>query len=271
MLIIDILKYVLMAVVQGVTEVLPISSSGHLAIMGQILNIEDNSITFSVFLHLASLIATLFFLRKRLCQLIKGFFLYLFKKEKQYKKEYHTCWMVVVATLPAVVFALLVGDLIENLSSKLWVIGMLLMINGAALYIFSKFKPRENQEMTYVDALVMGGFQCFGLFSGISRSGSCINGGSSRGLKKENVADFAFIMLIPAVLGATVLELKDFSSLTISSDTIYLYLISFVVTLFVTYFSFELLLVAIRKSKFIYFTIYCEIIGLITLIFGLVK
>lgn len=270
-MIIDILKYILMGLVQGVTEVLPISSSGHLAIMGNILKIEDNTITFRVFLHLASLIATLFFLRKRLWQLIKGFFLYLFKKDKNYKKEFHTCWMIVVATLPAVVFTILVGDFIESISNSLWVIGMLLMINGIALFIFTKVKPREKQEITYLDALVMGGFQCFGLFSGISRSGSCINGASVRGLKKENVADFVFIMLIPAVLGATVLELKDISSFALSGDTIVLYLISFVVTLFVTYFSFELLLVTIRKSKFIYFTIYCEIIGLITLIFGLVK
>ncbi len=271
MLVIDILKYILMGLVQGVTEVLPISSSAHLAIMGEILKIEDDSITFSVFLHLASLIATLFFLRKRLWQLIKGFCLYLFKQDKEYKNEFHTCWMIVVATLPAVVFALLVGDFIETASSTLWVIGMLLMINGVALYVFSKFKPREKQEITYVDALVMGGFQCFGLFPGLSRSGSCINGGCARGLKKESVADFAFIMLIPAVLGATVLELKDISSFSISKDTIYLYLISFVVTLFVTYYSFKLLLVAIRKSKFIYFTIYCEILGLITLIFGLIR
>lgn len=270
-MIIDILKYILMGLVQGVTEVLPISSSGHLAIMGSILKIEDNTIAFRVFLHLASLIATLFFLRKRLWQLIKGFFLYLFKKDKNYKKEFHTCWMIVVATLPAVVFTILVGDFIESISNTLWVIGMLLMINGIALFIFTKVKPIEKQEITYLDALVMGGFQCFGLFSGISRSGSCINGASVRGLKKENVADFVFIMLIPAVLGATVLELKDVSSFTLSGDTIVLYLISFVVTLFVTYFSFELLLVTIRKSKFIYFTIYCEIIGLITLIFGLVK
>lgn len=271
MLVIDILKYILMALVQGVAEVLPISSSAHLVIMGEILKIEDNSIAFNIFLHLASLIATLFFLRKRLWQLIKGFCLYLFKKNKEYKKEFHTCWMVVVATLPAVIFALLVGDFIESASSTLWVVGMLLMINGAALFVFSKFKPRENQEMTYVDALVMGGFQCFGLFSGLSRSGSCINGGNARGLKKENVADFAFIMLVPAVLGATVLEFKDISSFALSGDTIYLYLISFLVTMFVTYFSFELLLIAIRKSKFIYFTIYCEVVGLFTLIYGLVR
>lgn len=271
MSIIDVLKYIFVGIVQGITEVLPISSSGHLAIMGEILNIEDNSITFRVFLHFASLIAALFFLRKRLWQLIKGFFLYLFKKDENYKKEFHTCWMIVVATLPSIVFTLLVGEFMESISNTLWVIGMLLMINGLAIFVFTKFKPRENQEITYKDALVMGGFQCFGLFSGISRSGSCINGACVRGLKKDNVADFVFLMLVPAVLGATVLELKNISSISFDKDTIILYIISFLVTLVVTYFAFELLLLTIRKSKFIYFTIYCVIVGLITLIFGLVK
>ena len=91
------------------------------------------------------------------------------------------------------------------------------------------------------------------------------------GVLLSNVADFVFLMLVPAVLGATVLELKDISSISFDKDTIILYIISFLVTLVVTYFAFELLLLTIRKSKFIYFTIYCEIIGLITLIFGLVK
>lgn len=267
----ELLKYILMSIVQGVTEVLPISSSAHLEIMSQILKMSDNTFTFKIFLHFASLIATVFFLRKRLIFLIKGFFNYIFKRKEEDKYAFHYCLMIVVATIPAVVITLLLGDYIEEASSTLWVIGMLLIINGIALFLFSLIKPRENQKMNYVDALVIGCFQCAGLFSGISRSGSCMCGAMSRKLSKDNVADFVFLMLVPAVLGATVLEFKDIKEFALNGSDAYLYIVSFVVTLVVTYFSFKLLLLAIRKSKFVYFSAYCVIIGIVVLVYGLVK
>ena len=281
---IEILKYILLGLAQGVAEVLPISSSAHLEIMSQILNISDYSFTFKIFLHFASLIATIFFLRKRLIFLIKGFFLYIFTKKEidengnvntekkdKYKYEFKYCIMIVIATIPAVIITLLLGDYIEGLSSILWVIGILLIINGISLFLFSLIKPRENQTMNYLDAIVIGTFQCAGLFCGISRSGSCICGAMSRKLSKENVADFVFLMLVPAVLGATVLSLKDIGQFMLNKNQIHLYVISFVVTLVVTYFSFKILMAVIKSSKFWVFSIYCILMGAFALIYGLVK
>lgn len=269
---IELLKFILLGFVQGVTEVLPISSSGHISILSSIFGIEDNGVAFEIFLHLASIIAVIFFLRKRLWQLIKGFFLYIFSKERiNYKYEFNYCLMVVVATIPAAIVAILFGDLINKASSTLWIVGMLLMINGIMLYVFSLIKATRTDQLNYKDALVIGLFQCGGIFPGISRSGSCLNGAMVRKMEKEKVADFVFILLIPAVLGSLILKFKDFASFSLDGNGLLYYSISFAVTLVVTYFSLKLLLIVIRKSKFIYFSIYCEIIGLITLVYGLVK
>ena len=269
---IDILKYILLGLVQGLAEVLPISSSAHLVIVQEILGISDDNLTFEIFLHLASLIAILIFLWKKFWKLIKGFFLYLFKKEEEYKNDYKYCWLIVLSTIPTVIFSLLLGDLIDKVSATLWVVGLFLIINAIVLFILTKIEGNKTaNDLTWKDALVIGCFQCGGIFPGISRSGSCLCGAFSRKIDKETAADYAFIMFIPAVVGATVLELVNFSEITIVSSQVPLYLISFIVAGVATYFAFQLLLTVIRKGKLSYFSFYCIVVGIATLVYGLVK
>ena len=267
---IDVLKYILLGLVQGLAEVLPISSSAHLIIVQEIIGVSDDNLTFEIFLHLASLIAIMIFLWKKFFKLIKGFCLYLFKKQKEYILEFKYCWFIVISTIPTVIFSLLLGDLIDAASARLWVVGSLLIINAILLFILTRIKGfRKEEDLTWKDALVIGCFQCGGVFPGISRSGSSLCGAFSRKIDKETAADYAFIMFIPAVIGATVLELTNISDMVIVSSQIPLYLISFIVSGIATYFAFKLLLTIIRKGKLQYFSIYCLVVGTITLIFGL--
>lgn len=269
---IEVLKYILLGLVQGLAEVLPISSSAHLIIVQELLGISEEGLTFEIFLHLASLIAILVFLWKKLWNLIKGFCLYLFKKQKEYKKEFMYCWFIVISTIPTVVFTLLLGDLIDKASSTLWVVGGLLVINAVLLFILPRINgTRKEEDLTWKDAAVIGCFQCAGIFPGISRSGSCLCGAFSRKIDKETAADYAFLMFIPAVVGATVLELTNIGDIVLVSSQIPLYLISFIVAGVATYFSFKLLLTIIRKGKLSYFSIYCLFVGIVTIIFGLVR
>ena len=267
----DVLKYILIGLVQGLAEVLPISSSAHLIIVQEILGVSEEGLTFEIFLHLASLIAIFAFLWKKLWNLIKGFCLYLFKKQKEYKKEFMYCWYIVISTIPTVVFTLLLGDIIDQASSILWVVGLLLIINAGLLFVLPRINgTKKAEDLTWKDALVIGCFQCGGIFPGISRSGSCLCGAFSRKVDKETAADYAFIMFIPAVVGATVLELFNIKDMVIVSSMIPLYLISFIVAGVATFFAFKLLLTVIRKGKLSYFSVYCLIVGIATIIFGLV-
>ena len=177
---IEFIKYIIIGLIQGITEVLPVSSSGHLTIVEHMMGINNDNLAFEVFLHLASFIAVIAFLYKPLIKIIKGSFLYLFKKKKEYFLEWKYLICVIISTIPIVLFTIFIKRLGYN-TSPLFVIGISLIFNAAMLFLLSKIKgERKKEEITIKDALVIGLFQCFGVFPGISRSGSCICGAMVR-------------------------------------------------------------------------------------------
>lgn len=271
MKLLEVLKYVFIGIVQGFTEVLPISSSAHLAFFCDLINIEENNVAFRVFLHLASLLATLIFLRKKILILIKSFFSYLIYKSESDKNNFYFCVKLFISTVPIVIFTLLFKDLIDSINMKLYFIGILLVINGLSLAFFSNLNLESKEEVNFKDALVIGLFQCFGAFSGISRSGSCINGASFRGIKKEKVSELVFLMLVPAVIGAFVLEISNIKSEYLLSDNLALYLISFFVSFACTLISFNILKLLIINKNYKYFSLYSLIMGLIIFVYGMVN
>lgn len=267
----DVLKYIFFGLLQGIAEVLPISSSGHLQIANEILKLSDDSITLSVFLHFASLIAVLIFLRKELISLVIGFFGFIFKDRVKYKNQFMLAIYLCVTTIVLVIFTIII-KLLGFDQSPLWLVGLCLIINAIMLLVFGKFTGTKSlDELTFKDALVIGAFQCAGAFAGISRSGSCLCGCQVQKIKKEDSAKYAFLLFIPAVLGAFVLELKDISGLFVDNNNICLYLISFIVAGITTYFAFAFLKRIIQKGKITYFGIYCAVLGLIVFIYAMVN
>lgn len=266
---IELLKYLLIGFVQGISEVLPISSSGHLIIVQHILNIGNEGLGFEIFLHLASLLAVLIFLRKRIVTLVKGFFLFIFKREEQYKKDFMYCLFLVISTIPAAIVGIFIKDLLEIKS--LLMVGILLSVNATMLLILTRLSgSKKVSEMKWHNALTIGLFQCAGIFPGISRSGSCLSGAFANKLSKEEAADYAFLLFIPAVLGAVVLDISSIGSLLASSE-VYYYLAAFVVTFITTYFAFTFLLKIIKKGKLSYFSYYCYAVSLGVIIYCLVS
>lgn len=262
----ELIKYLIIGIVQGISEVLPISSSAHLVLVQELLKMSDDNLTLEVFLHLASLVAILFYLRKRLVKLISGFFKYLLLKKEEYILEFKLCWYIVISTIPIVIFTLIFNDQINALGNNVLIIGFLLIVNGILLLTITRLKGnRDLSKMNFKDALVIGISQCLGIFPGISRSGSCLYGAYTRKIEKETATDYAFLLFIPAVLGATVLEMKNFSQIIVDNQ-IWKYLMVFVVTSIVTYFAFQVLLKVIKKGKLKYFGYYCILIGAITVI-----
>lgn len=267
----EFIKLLILGVVQGISEVLPISSSAHLVLTKNLLGIYSENLTLEVFLHLASLIAVIAFLWKRIVSLIKGFCLFVFKKDANYKVEFKICISLVISTLPIVIFSLLLKDKIELISSKIYIIGILLLINGLSLVLLTRIKGHKTiEEFNYLDALVIGTTQMAGVFPGISRSGSCLYGAFARRVDKNVAADYAFLLFIPSVLGAFVLEFDSFKSVQINQD-IWMYIVAFIVTSIVTFLAFKILLKVIRKGKLSIFGYYCFAAGAFAIIYGLLK
>ena len=268
-----ILKYVLIALVQGIAEILPISSSGHMVIVQNILGLSTGNLSFEIFLHFASLIAIIAFFYKEIWLMIKSFFLFIFSKDKRSDKvtkfNFMLCLYLVVATIPAGIVVVLLNDFIGKTLSKVLTVGICLIITSIMLFVATKInKNKDLEHMNFLDAFIIGLFQCLGILPGISRSGSCMVGTSVRKINQSDGAFFAFIMAIPMMLGSSIFSLGDIKVALENTDLIIPYIIAFLVTLVVTYLSLRLFLKVVRKIKLSYFSIYCLIVGIISIIFG---
>lgn len=269
-----LIKYIIVALIQGVGEILPISSSGHMVIIQSLLGLETSDLTFEIFLHFASLIAIIAFFYKKIWLMIKSFFLYIFKKDSRLNEEtkhnFFLCIYLVIATIPAGIIGLLFEDFIGKYLSKMWIVGCFLLLTSAMLFISTKVKRNKSiKETNWFDALIIGLFQCIGVLPGVSRSGSCIVGGASRKLNQSDAAEFAFIMAIPIMLGSAIFSVGDIVTALENKDLIIPYIIAFIVTLVVTYFSLKVFLKIVRKQKLTTFSLYCLIMGLVTIILGI--
>ena len=269
-----ILKYIVIAFVQGVAEILPISSSGHMVITKHILGIGTEDLSFEIFLHFASLIAIVFFLRKRLFELVKDFLIFVFKRPNiedanysKIKNNFIICIYIVVATIPAGILGILLEDIIGQHLTSLLFVGIFLIITAILLYISTLIKcEKEIHEIKWYNALAIGLFQCVGILPGISRSGSCIVGSKAQKVNQNDSAEFAFLLAIPIMLGSAIFSINDISIAFQNKELIIPYIIAFIVTLFVTYVALAIFLKIVRKQKLYYFSIYCILMGILSII-----
>lgn len=263
----EFLKYIFLGLVQGLTETIPVSSSGHLMILKRLLEVNVDFDTISILTNFGSLIAIMILFRKDIFKLIKGFFVYLFKKEKQYKDEFKYCWMIVIGCIPAGVLGLLVSafDVFEKIENNIKIVGISLIITSILLFIVRNFKgKKDDSKLGIKEALTVGCFQILGLFPGISRSGSTIVGGMSAGLKRDTAFKYSFMLYMPISVAATILELFD---LNIDSSLIFHYICAIVVSCVMTLLVTKWFRNIVNNGKLIYFSIYCFTVGLLVVLF----
>ena len=235
---------ILYAIIQAATEFLPISSSGHLALLANIL--DTPNLFLITTLHLASLLAVLIFTRREIYDLITF---------KPYAKK---LWLyIIIATLPAATFGLFFKDLIEQTLSSLLIIGIAFIFTGTILFL-TKFAHR-NQMLNTKNSIIIGLFQIIALFPGVSRSGMTISAGLFAGIPKDKATKFSFLLFIPLSIGATILEIGNaYFSLNL--------LIAFITCFIFSLMFLNALAYIIKKNKFWLFSIYCWLIGILTLI-----
>lgn len=258
----EILKYIFLGIIQGICEVIPVSSSAHLLLVENLLKISDDNLFFEIFLHIASLIALCIYERKKIIKLICGFFNYIIKKGN--KEEFIYVINLVIATIPIVIFTIIFQDYINIVSESILLIGLFLMLNGILLKLADKRKCFKKN-ITYIDAFKVGLFQCLGVFPGISRSGSCLVGSSFVNIDKDKGKEFTFLLFIPIMIGAILKSIFEYKTIDFSSVNITLYLISFIIALISSYLSLHLINKIIDKGKLTFFGMYTFILGLIVL------
>jgi len=250
---VTVLQAVLLGLVQGFTEFIPVSSSGHLVLIGRFFGVREGSLTLSALLHLGTLLPVLVVFRNDIIALIK----------KPFQKA---TGLLVVGTLPAVAAALIFGDAIENLFADGSLLGLGFIVTGALLFYadFASGGKKKESEMTYADACVVGLLQAAAIAPGVSRSGAVVTGSLGRGMDRAAAARFSFMLSIPAIAGGAVFALKDVftgsgeAALPAGPAAL---AAGFVAAAVSGYFAVRLMLNVIQKSKLKYFSYYLFALG----------
>lgn len=271
-----VLEAIIYGIIQGIAEFLPISSSGHLALAQNFFGTQaENSFTFNIALHLATLISVCVVYRGDVLMLIKGFFslvkkLFTGKIKDGLDKGESLFLMLVVATAPLIPVKLLgLDEAVEALSGISWAIGILLIFNGIMLIISDKINSGgvSAENGGYLRPLGVGVMQAvLGILPGISRSGSTITGGRIFGFSREEAVRFSFLMSIPAILGACVTELPDMFAEGFNTEMLIPVLAGAVTACVVGFFAIKLLQYLTKNKSFTFFAVYCIIVGVVSVI-----
>lgn len=275
----NIILYLLLGIVQGITEPLPISSKGHVLLFNNIFHVVPDTggqiLFFLAIVHFASLISITLIFWHKIVILIKCAFLYFTGKEQTKKTKKETQYLIYLL-IAFCVFTPIAFVLGETIAPKLfgnselflaigYLITTLLLLASTVL----KFKhTKSNSELTLKDAIFIGLSQVFAIFPGVSRSGTTLVAGLSRHLKKETAIEFSFFLFIPTVLGANVYYLfKAFKQgIGLTPDLLVPYIFAFLGSLLATYFSFKLFIFTVKSNKLYLFAIYTFILALLLIL-----
>ena len=259
----------IMGLVQGLTEYLPVSSSGHLTIAGTLfgLNGEEN-LTFTVAVHVATVLSTCVILWKEIVWLFKDLFKFKWNEGTKYVVN------ILISMIPIGIVGLFFQDKVEAVfGSGLLVVGICLLVT-ATLLTFSYFaKPRQRENISPWHAFVIGLAQAVAVLPGLSRSGSTIATGLLLGNKKEKMAQFSFLMVIPPILGQALLDIIDMATAgSTATVTATLPMSSLIIGFLAAFVSgclaCKLMINIVKKGKLVWFGVYCAIVGLIAIIFA---
>ena len=269
----DIIQGIIIGIVQGLTEFLPVSSSAHLVFIQNILGVES-SLAFDTFLHLGSLLAVLWFFRGDIYKMLHAWWLSIGDilqhrfKEGFYEDPYkRLAWYVICATVPVGIVGVLFEDSVDALfAGALYVPAFFLFVTGTILYLSQRMPSGEINfsDISLKEALFMGLGQACAILPGLSRSGTTIAAGLTIGLNKEFAAKFSFILSIPAIFGAFILQLKDIGS---SLDANFLpVFLGFVAAFVAGYLAIKWMLDLIQNKNLDIFSYYCWIVGIIVFV-----
>ncbi|HLV52239.1 MAG TPA: undecaprenyl-diphosphate phosphatase [Flavobacterium sp.] len=262
----EIIKALIIGIVQGLTEFLPVSSSGHIVIAQEILGLkysEEENLLFAIVLHFATALSTIVVFRKDIYQIFKGLFQFKWNEEFQFSLK------IILSMIPAAIVGVLLKDTLEELFSNLRLVGFMLLITAVLMFIADRAK-NTGKDISYKDSMIIGIAQAFAaLLPGISRSGSTISTSILLGNDKSKAARFSFLMVLPLILGATAkmyLGANAEGSTSFNFDFLPLF-VGFIAAFLSGLFACKWMIDFVRKAKLKYFSVYCTVVGLFVIFY----
>lgn len=263
----DLIKIIILGIVQGLTEFLPISSSGHLVLTETILNYHADGIALEVFVHVGTLFSVLLAFRKDVAKMILVLFRPFSSKPMDEEEKGYLRWdlYVIIGTIPAVIVGLGFKDQIESFFSDPHLVLMLLAVTGVIM-VSSRFIPARREDVSAPRSILIGIAQAFAILPGISRSGSTIVTALALGVEREKAARFSFILSLPAVFGAAILQIKDMLETSISGLQWFNLTVGAVAAFISGYLAILWLVDLVKRGKLEWFGYYCLLVSITGLI-----
>jgi len=263
----DIIDSIILGIIQGLTEFLPVSSSGHLELGKAILgdnSIPEESLTFTVVLHFATALSTLFVFRKDIINIIKGLFKPAVNEDQRFAAK------IIMSMLPAVVVGVFFEEQLEKLfGGNIMLVGCMLLITAALLFLADKAK-NTTKKVGFKDALIIGVSQAIAMLPGISRSGATISTSVLLGNDKTKAARFSFLMVVPLIFGKIAKDVLG-GGLSFESQNFTALAAGFIAAFISGLFACTWMIALVKKSKLSYFALYCVIVGLSAILFSIIN
>jgi len=261
---IEILKYIILGIIQGITEVFPVSSSGHLTLFSRLFNMDLSNLTiFLMITNTGSFFALFYFFRKDIAQLAKGTWHYLIRKEETSKEDFQYVVKLLIAVIPIGIFGYLFKDALPN---DLLSVGFALILTGLLLYFVYRVKDIQwKNQITWKNALIIGAFQMFAIFPGISRSGITMTGGLMQKIELKRVLRFSFLSYIVVSVPVMLLGIYE-AWTTAESINIIGYGLAFIMSFAFSLISIRVLYQYVKVKNLVYFAGYCVVVGLTSII-----
>ncbi len=257
----SVLQALILGIIQGLTEFLPVSSSGHLALVQSMFTgFEQPGLLYDTLLHMATLFAVVFFFRRRIVRLFLAVLGFVSTKYKvYYYEEKHLLAGIIIATIPTGIIGYLLKDYAEVLFTKPPVVGYCLIVTSVMLFLSDR--PVKGGRITPIRALIVGISQGLSVFPGISRSGTTIFAGLKSGIPRADAAEFSFLISIPAILGATLLQIRHIGEVAVSSSWV-AYIIGMAAAFVCGIFAIKVMIGVVKRARMGVFAVYCLIVGI---------
>ncbi len=261
------LEALILGIIQGLTEFLPVSSSGHLELGSYLLGIQSSdNLLFAIIVHGATALSTVVVFRNDIWTLIKGLFEFRWNTSTKYVAY------IVVSMIPVGVVGVFFEDQVESFfGGKIILVGTMLLVT-ALLLMFTYFSKKNDGKVNFLNSFIIGLAQAVAIMPGISRSGATISTALLLGTDKEQAARFSFLMVLPPILGAMLLKTKDVIEAPelVTDISMVSLIVGFASAFLAGLLACKWMITLVKKGKLIYFSIYCGVVGLIAIIFGLV-